>query len=41
MSTKNRMLKRIQKNIKEETRQSYLGLLKHGNTYKLKIKLGV
>ena len=34
-STKNRMLKRLQENIKEEIRQSYLGLLKHGNTYGL------
>lgn len=34
-STKRRMLKRLQENIKKEAKQSYLGLLKHGNTYQL------
>jgi RNA-directed DNA polymerase len=34
-STKRRMLKRLKENPKEESRQSYLGMLKHGNTYKL------
>ena len=34
-STKRRMLKNIQSNPKPETIQSYLGMLKHGNTYKL------
>ena len=35
-STKRRMLKRLEENPKEETQQSYLGLLFHGNTHKLK-----
>ncbi len=35
-STKRRMLKKLQESSKEETKQSYLGMLKHGNTYKLK-----
>ena len=34
-STKRRMLKRLKENPKEESRQSYLGMLKHGNTHKL------
>lgn len=34
-STKRRMLKRLKENSKAETLNSYLGLLKHGNTYKL------
>lgn len=34
-STKRRMLKRLKDNSKEETRQSYLGMLRHGNAYKL------
>ena len=34
--TKNRILKRIDKNFSKETSNSYLGLLKHGNGYKLK-----
>jgi len=38
-STKRRTLKRIKENNKPETRASYLGLLKHGNTYKLKNKI--
>lgn len=35
-STKRRMLKNIARNPKLETIQSYLGMLKHGATYKLK-----
>lgn len=38
-STKRRMPKRVAVSSKDETIQSYLGLLKHGNTYKLKSKL--
>ena len=34
-STKKRLIKRIRINPKPETVASYLGLLKHGNTYKL------
>jgi len=34
-STKRRMLKRLKENPKEESRRSYLGMLKHGNTYKI------
>jgi len=37
--TKKRMLKRIKANPKEETIASYLGLLKWGNSYKIKNKL--
>ncbi|MEY2701536.1 MAG: hypothetical protein RLY43_156 [Bacteroidota bacterium] len=37
--TKRRMLKRFREvDFKEETKQSYLGLLKHGNTFKIKNK---
>lgn len=35
-STKRRMIKRIRKNLKQATISSYLGLLKHGNTYKIR-----
>ncbi|TSC91568.1 MAG: RNA-directed DNA polymerase [Parcubacteria group bacterium Licking1014_17] len=35
-STKRRMLKRIRENPRTETINSYLGLLKHGNTYKIR-----
>ena len=34
-STKRRMLKRLRMNKKQEVAQSYLGLLRHGNTQKL------
>jgi RNA-directed DNA polymerase len=34
-TTKRRMVKRLKTNPKEETIQSYLGLLKHGDTYNL------
>ena len=34
-STKRRMLKRLSENPKEESRQSYFGMLSHGNAYKL------
>ena len=34
-TTKRRMLKKLKNNPKNETFQSYLGLLKHGNAYKL------
>lgn len=37
--TKKRMMKRITIHPTPETLASYLGLLKHGNTYKLKQKL--
>ncbi len=40
-STKKRMLKNLKENAKEESRQSYLGMLKHGNTYKLHKKLKI
>ncbi|MEK7192042.1 MAG: hypothetical protein AAB646_00810 [Patescibacteria group bacterium] len=35
-ATKRRMLKRIKENHKNETLQSYLGLLRHGSTNQLK-----
>jgi retron-type reverse transcriptase len=35
-STKKRMLKNLKNNPKEQTVQSYLGMLKHGNTQKLR-----
>ena len=38
-STKSRMFKRLKENPKEESKQSYLGMLKHGNGYKLKLIL--
>lgn len=34
-TTKNRMMRNLKKNTKEETKQSYLGLLSHGNGYKI------
>ena len=34
-TTKRRMIKNMQNNPKPESRQSYLGMLGHGNTYKL------
>ena len=34
--TKNRMIKKLRINKKEEVMASYLGLLKHGNAYKIK-----
>ena len=34
-TTKRRMMRRLKNNPMDETLQSYLGLLKHGNTYKL------
>lgn len=34
-ATKRRMFKRLKRSRKKETTTSYLGLLKHGNTYKL------
>ncbi len=37
--TKNRMYKRIQEHPTQETMQSYLGLLKHGNTKKIQLFL--
>jgi len=39
-STKRRMFKKIDQNTKNETLDSYLGLLKHGNTYRLKMRFG-
>lgn len=38
-ATKRRMLKRLSKNPGDETVQSYLGLLRHGNTHKLKKRI--
>jgi len=38
-ATKRRISKRLCQNQSEETKNSYLGLLDHGNTYKLKRKL--
>lgn len=38
-TTKRRMFKRISKNPVKETLNSYLGLLKHGNTHKLQKKI--
>jgi RNA-directed DNA polymerase len=38
-STKRRMLKRLKENPKPESRQSYFGMLSHGNTHKLKQSL--
>lgn len=38
-TTKNRMYKKIKNNQKEEVLNSYLGLLSHGNTYKLNQKI--
>lgn len=38
-STKRRMLKRLEQNHSNETLASYLGLLKHGNTFKIIAKL--
>ena len=35
-ATKRRMFKNISENTKEETIESYLGMLSHGNTYKLR-----
>ena len=40
-TTKRRMIKKIKLNSKPETVASYLGLLKHGNIYKIKSKLGL
>jgi len=38
-TTKRRMLKRLMINQSDETINSYLGLIKHGNTNKLKKKI--
>ncbi|MBI5798526.1 MAG: hypothetical protein HZB10_01170, partial [Candidatus Yonathbacteria bacterium] len=38
-ATKRRMLRRIEESSDEETMQSYLGLLIHGNTRKLRNKI--
>lgn len=38
-TTKRRMFKRLKQNSSKETLASYLGLLKHGNTYKLVKKI--
>ncbi len=37
-STKRRMLKRIKIHTTQETINSYLGTMKHGNTYKIRVK---
>lgn len=36
---KRRMLKKLNQSSNEQTKASYLGLIKHGNTHKLKIKI--
>ncbi|QQG42667.1 MAG: group II intron reverse transcriptase domain-containing protein [Candidatus Giovannonibacteria bacterium] len=38
-STKRRMIKRLSENLVSETLNSYFGLLKHGNTYKIQKKI--
>jgi hypothetical protein len=38
-TTKRRMMKRIQESEKEATRESYLGMLRHGNAEKLRDKI--
>mgnify|MGYP001619636833 CR=1 len=38
-TTKRRMVKRIRESPRPETINSYLGLLRHGNTNKIKIKV--
>lgn len=38
-TTKRRMFKKLKQNPKEETKQSYLGMLSHGNTYKISSKI--
>ncbi len=38
-ATKKRMFRKLALNTKEEVRQSYLGVLSHGNAYKLKKKI--
>ncbi len=38
-STKRRMFRSLRKNAKDESLQSYLGMLKHGNAYKLSEKI--
>lgn len=40
-TTKNRMFKNLKQNPKEESRQSYLGMLSHGDAYELVKKLVV
>src|SRR3989344_1092267 len=40
-ATKNRMLRNLGVNKSRETKASYLGLLKHGNTYNIKKKLNL
>ncbi|NQU84000.1 MAG: RNA-dependent DNA polymerase [Parcubacteria group bacterium] len=40
-TTKKRMFKRIKENPKQETLQSYVGLLNHGNTTKIKGEVGL
>jgi len=39
ISTKRRMIKKLKDNSDYQIKQSYLGLLRHGNTYKLKQKM--
>ena len=38
-STKNRIIKRVRRHPTNETLQSYLGLIKHGNSYKIQKEL--
>lgn len=38
-STKRRMFARLKENLSEETKNSYLGILKHGNTHKIQKEL--
>jgi hypothetical protein len=37
--TKQRMIKRVRENPASETLQSYLGLLRHGNTHKIRLEV--
>ncbi|MFA4942142.1 MAG: reverse transcriptase/maturase family protein [Patescibacteria group bacterium] len=40
-TTKNRMLKKVKKNNERDVLMAYLGMLKHGNAYKLRQKLSI
>lgn len=40
-ATKKRMMRNLKENAKEETKQSYLGLLSHGNGYKISQKISI
>ena len=40
-TTERRMLKNLAQNLSAESRASYLGLLKHGNTHKMRVKFNI